>query len=131
MTEGSLTFSDMRRVGLSRSERWHPGGLKSWSLSDWGLAMCGEAGEAANAIKKLNRVRDGLRGNRPGEDYAQLIEKVGDELADTVLYADLTAAAADIDLAAAIIRVFDRKSIEQGFPERLGAPPRSISEAPQ
>ncbi len=39
--------------------------LGSWSLSDWMTAVMGELGEAANVAKKLNRVRDGIRGNEP------------------------------------------------------------------
>ena len=41
--------------------------LESWSLSDWMTAILGELGEAANIAKKLNRVRDGISGNKETE----------------------------------------------------------------
>ena len=64
----------------------HP--LDSWSLSDWMVATMGELGEAANVLKKLNRVRDGIPGN--SETRAQLRDMFVDELADTYIYLDLT-----------------------------------------
>src|SRR5262245_49133337 len=77
-----------------------PGGfhhkLESWSLSDWLTATAGELGEAANIIKKLNRVRDGVPGNTETPD--QLREKLAEELADAAIYLDLLAQAAGFDL---------------------------------
>lgn len=61
--------------------------LTDWSASDWMTAVMGELGEAANIVKKLNRVRDGIRGNQ--ETEAELLAKLGNELADTVVYLDL------------------------------------------
>lgn len=43
----------------------HP--LNLWSGSDWMVAVVGEIGEAANNLKKLNRVRDGIRRNTEDE----------------------------------------------------------------
>jgi len=97
--------------------RWHPAGLRSWSLSDWYTALAGECGEAGNVIKKLNRVRDGIVGNK--ETPEQLRQSLGDELADVYLYLDLLAQAAEIDLPAAIERKFNAVSERHGFPERL------------
>lgn len=37
--------------------------MSDWSTSDWMTATLGELGEAANIVKKLNRVRDGIPGN--------------------------------------------------------------------
>ena len=89
----------------------HP--LPSWSLSDWMTALTGEVGEAANVVKKLNRVRDGIPGNKLTP--TELRAKLADELADSFIYLDLLAQAADIDLPEAIFRVFDRKSAEIGY----------------
>lgn len=72
----------------------HP--LSSWTLSDWMTATLGELGEAANVLKKLNRVRDGIPGN--SETPEQLKQMFADELADTYIYLDLLAQAADTDL---------------------------------
>lgn len=61
-----LTMSGFSTVNRMRCES--PTGfnhtLASWSLSDWLTATMGELGEAANIAKKLNRVRDGIPGNR-------------------------------------------------------------------
>jgi len=70
--------------------------LSSWSLSDWMTATAGELGEAANIIKKLNRVRDGIPGN--AETPEQLRHQLAQELADVAIYLDLMVQAAGFDL---------------------------------
>lgn len=50
-------------------------------------ATIGEIGEAANLIKKLNRCRDGIPGNDKSE--WQILNELGDELADAAIYLDL------------------------------------------
>lgn len=89
----------------------HP--LASWSLSDWMTATLGELGEAANVLKKLNRVRDGIPGN--AETPEQLHAALADELADAYIYLDLFAQAAGIDLPSAIRTKFDRTSAKIGY----------------
>jgi NTP pyrophosphatase (non-canonical NTP hydrolase) len=61
--------------------------INSWSTSDWMTACIGELGEAANIVKKLNRVRDGIPHN--SETPEQLQSMLADEVADTVIYLDL------------------------------------------
>jgi NTP pyrophosphatase (non-canonical NTP hydrolase) len=114
-----LSFALLRERSYARALRWHPGGIESWSLSDWACAAAGELGEACNVIKKLNRLRDNLPGNKRGEDGDTLREKLALEIADTVMYLDLLAAAAGIDLEQAVIQKFNRVSIVNDFPERL------------
>ena len=116
----ALTFAQFSRINLARCLRWHPQGIKSWSLSDWTVAMVGEAGEAANVVKKMNRVRDALIGNKWSEstDY-NLRTMFGKELADTVIYCDLAAQAADLALGELVVEKFNEVSIRNGFPERL------------
>ena len=70
--------------------------LDSWSLSDWMTATAGELGEAANVIKKLNRVRDGIPGNKETPD--ELRSQLAEEIADVAIYLDLLAQAAGFDL---------------------------------
>lgn len=89
----------------------HP--LSSWSMSDWMTATVGELGEAANVIKKLNRYRDGVPGNKKSE--AELRADLESELADTFIYLDLLAQAAGVDLPRAVRQTFDRKSREIGY----------------
>ena len=69
--------------------------LNSWSLSDWMTATAGELGEAANIIKKLNRIRDGIPGNVETEE--QLRAALAGELADVEIYLDLLMQAAGFD----------------------------------
>lgn len=119
-TTSRLTFEALRAVNVARSES--PEGfdhkINSWDTSDWFLAVMGELGEAANVAKKLNRIRDGVRGN--GElTEAQLQAKLRQELADTVLYLDLLCASLDISLADAIVDTFNDKSETIGSNIRL------------
>lgn len=93
----------------------HP--LAAWSLSDWMTATLGELGEAANVVKKLNRVRDGIPGNTRTEE--QLRQDLADELADAFIYLDLTAQAAGVDLPKAVRDKFDRTSAKIGYVEEL------------
>lgn len=87
--------------------------IKSWSTSDWLVAVMGELGEAANVAKKLNRVRDGIPGNTEGEDVlmSQLIE----ELADTMIYLDLLFHSLDADLMGAVMCKFQKTSRKIGY----------------
>lgn len=87
--------------------------LSSWSLSDWMTATLGELGEASNVLKKLNRVRDGIPGNKETPD--ELRAMFADELADTFIYLDLLSQAAGVDLPAAIRSKFNRTSQKIGY----------------
>lgn len=89
--------------------------LGSWTGSDWMTAVLGELGEAANIQKKLNRVRDGIPGNKETPD--ELRKKLARELADAYIYLDLYTQSLGIDLEAAVNEVFDAKSREIGYAE--------------
>ena len=104
-------------TNFARALRWHPQGLESWSLSDWYTALAGECGELGNVVKKLNRVRDGLVGNKETTD--QLLGQLRDEAADVFIYLDLFARRAGFDLETAIRNKFNATSEKNGFPERL------------
>jgi NTP pyrophosphatase (non-canonical NTP hydrolase) len=115
-----LTFSALRETNIRRASRWHPGfpADDEWNGADWSNAMCGEAGEAANVVKKLRRRETGHRGmlDRPVDE---LLGALAHELADVVIYADLLARKYGIDLGAAVVEKFNIVSERQGFPERL------------
>lgn len=117
-----MNFRDFSKANRLRCES--PAGfnhaLGSWSLSDWITATVGELGEAANVAKKLNRIRDGVRGNKESE--AQLRDRFRQEIGDVGVYLDLLAQAAGFNLMDAMIEVFDRKSAEIGYPGRVNAP---------
>lgn len=86
--------------------------LDSWSLSDWFTATLGELGEAANIAKKLNRIRDGIPGNKETEE--ELRAKLARELADVFIYLDLLAQAAGVNLPEAVREAFNAKSDQLG-----------------
>lgn len=120
-----LTFRKFGATNFLRcySPRGFNHALDDWSLSDWMVAASGEMGEAANIVKKLNRVRDGLPGN--SETQEELRQALSDEIADTVIYLDLLAQSQGIRLEDAIISKFNQTSAKIGSPIVLpvaGAP---------
>lgn len=116
----NLTFKQFSEANVARCES--PQGfnhnLNAWDTSDWFLAILGELGEAANVAKKLNRVRDGIPGNKQTPD--ELRAKLRRELGDVFVYLDLTAQAHGFNIVDAAIDVFNSKSEEIGYPERIG-----------
>lgn len=104
-------FSETNRKRCEDEESFNHR-LSDWSLSDWMTATLGELGEASNVAKKLNRVRDGIPGNR--ELPEELIDMLADEIADTFIYLDLLAQSQGIDLADAVIDKFNRTSEKIG-----------------
>lgn len=113
-----LNFDALRKVNATRCGRWHPPKSTPWTAADWSNAMCGEAGEAANKVKKYRRWETGTK--RQGDPPpAKILAAIAEEIADTVIYADLLALFLKIDLAAAIKKKFNRTSKKMGFPERL------------
>lgn len=118
-----MDMKEFSAVNRARSES--PAGfnhlLASWSLSDWMTGLMGELGEAANVAKKLNRVRDGVKGNEVlvGQSPAELRQKLTHELADVFIYLDLTCQYLGVDLADAVIETWNEKSRQLGYPVRL------------
>lgn len=116
-----LTFAKLQEVSAARCARWHhgfPHGKSDWSGADWSNAMQGEAGEAGNVVKKLRRIETNTVGSKdPGHEA--LLDKLGEELADTIIYADLLATFYGIDLATHVVAKFNAVSVREGFPERL------------
>lgn len=90
--------------------------LNSWSLSDWMTALTGEVGEAANIVKKLNRVRDDIPGDTQSKE--ELIHDLGNELADIAIYLDLMAQAAGYNLEQLVEIKFQITSKKIGYIEK-------------
>lgn len=121
-----MHFYELSKQNRSRAERWHSGAAL-WTGADWSNAMCGEAGEAANVVKKLRRHETGIIGvgsataglpyNTPPE--YELHGELAAEIADVILYADLLARHYGIDTETAVVHKFNIVSAAQGFPERL------------
>jgi NTP pyrophosphatase (non-canonical NTP hydrolase) len=78
-------------------------------------ALVGELGEAANVLKKLSRVRDGIPGNK--ETSIELRQKLAEEIADTYIYMDLFCQAVGIDLEEAVESKFKATSLKIGYKE--------------
>jgi NTP pyrophosphatase (non-canonical NTP hydrolase) len=121
-----LTFARFAGQNQIRCQRWHKD--KPWDLNKWFTAITGELGEAANKLKKLNRLEDGLVGNRDtvSGDKKLLLWDIIEEIADFVTYADLAVQEAakeagdpSMTLEAAIISKFNEVSERNDFPERL------------
>jgi NTP pyrophosphatase (non-canonical NTP hydrolase) len=115
-----LSLSQLSRQSESRCRRWHPEGIEDWSVNDWLCAMGGEAGEALNAGKKHRRILGKMQqhGNVP-KSLEDATDKIMEELADTVIYAQLCAARLNRKLQVAIVAKFNSISVREGFPERL------------
>lgn len=109
-----MNFSERNRLRCEAQDGFNHK-LESWSLSDWMTATAGELGEAANIIKKLNRVRDGIPGNTV--EPAQLKAQLADELADVIIYLDLMTQAAGFDLTKIRDSKFARTSQKIGYVE--------------
>lgn len=89
--------------------------LSDWSTSDWMVAVFGELGEASNILKKLNRCRDKIPGNKESEK--ELRVKFAAELADAYIYLDLLCQSQQIDLTSEVEKAFAKKSTEIGYVE--------------
>jgi len=108
-----MLLEELRRKNVERCEEvFHP--LNDWSPTDWATAFAGEAGEACNFVKKLRRL-DGADSDRDTEENRyHLTAAIGEELADTVIYADLLAARLGIDLERMVRFKFNKVSGERG-----------------
>jgi NTP pyrophosphatase (non-canonical NTP hydrolase) len=117
--KSTLTFAEFSKANRERCESPHGFDhlLSEWTASDWMTAVVGELGEAANLIKKLNRVRDGIPGNK--ETPEQLRAKLAKELGDAFVYLDLMTQSLGWTIDALAVDVFDAKSIDIGYPMRL------------
>jgi len=89
----------------------------SWSIAEWTNALCGEAGEAANVAKKMIRHRDNISGNMKAEDkdVDKLRERLACEIADVIIYADLTIQALGMDTDSVLRSTFNAKSKKMGY----------------
>lgn len=146
-----MTLTEISLTSVSRANRWHKGGIVDWTDGEWAAAMAGEAGEASealiellalnaymskhvgeacNAAKKLKRVLDGipninLEEGRSLTDVKSARLKVTKEVADTILYGVILAARVGYSGQAfeeLLANVFNQKSFEYNFPERLRVP---------
>lgn len=100
-------------ANVERQKEWDQDG--SITLAYRGNEFAGEAGEACNVIKKLERERLGIRGSRATK------EQLADELADVIICASLIANATEIDLWAAVVAKFNKTSDANRLATKLEA----------
>lgn len=101
-----MSFEDLRSANERRTER-HFHKISEWSPTDWACAFAGETGEACNIVKKMRR----------GE--SALLNDLGDEIADAVIYADLLANRVGLSLEDCIRWKFNKTSSKIGSSIRL------------
>jgi NTP pyrophosphatase (non-canonical NTP hydrolase) len=111
----TITLADLRNANAARQEYW--GGSENWTLADWSNALAGEVGEACNVVKKLRRPQLGTVGN--DHDPIRYRTMLAGELGDVLIYLDLLANAAGLDLAACVMDAFNDKSAALDMPVRL------------
>lgn len=102
------------KLNQERSDIWHGNG-EPWTGADWSNAMCGEAGEAANVVKKLRRLETGTFVKEVPAEKPELLRKLGYELADTLCYLTLLANFYGIDLELACAEKFNLISDQLGI----------------
>ena len=113
--EPRLTFADLRAANIARQQHW--GGTNNWTLADWSNAVAGEVGEACNIVKKIRRPQLGTIGN--DADTPKYYGMLESEIGDVLIYLDLLARAAGLDLDRCVSRAFNEKSEKLGMPVRL------------
>lgn len=127
-----LTFDELHDTNKQRCEAaFHQ--VDEWKPWEWTNAMAGECGEACNVSKKMNRIWPANQfkqnWNKPEDQrLEELAERLADEVADTVIYADLLLTSIGRSLSDAIVRKFNEKSDEIGSPIKLAADLRVILE---
>jgi NTP pyrophosphatase (non-canonical NTP hydrolase) len=104
-------MNELRKLAIANAARqteWDPEG-KTSSFTYRAAELAGEAGEAANILKKLERERLGIRGSRATK------QQLADELADVVICASLAANVSGIDLWDAVVSKFNKTSADQSL----------------
>jgi NTP pyrophosphatase (non-canonical NTP hydrolase) len=118
-----LSFETLRAANVLRCETaFHQ--VSEWRPSQWSNAMAGECGEACNLTKKMDRMWPAgefiKNWNKPEDQrMADLEERLADEIADVVIYADLLAARIGRSLGECVRRKFNAKSDEIGSDVKL------------
>jgi NTP pyrophosphatase (non-canonical NTP hydrolase) len=111
-----ITFEELRIANKLRCETcFHK--VDEWKPWEWTNAIAGECGEACNLTKKMNRIWPANQyiqnWNKPEDQrMEELINRMLDEIADMVIYADLLMSSVNKNLADAIKKKFNEKSDE-------------------
>jgi NTP pyrophosphatase (non-canonical NTP hydrolase) len=136
-----MTFGELRAANVRRCETaFHS--VSAWKPWEWSNALAGEIGEtcaegfalltalaavggkACNVTKKMNRIWPANQfkenWNKPEDQrMADLEDRLADEIADVVIYADLLAARIGRSLDDCVRQKFNSKSDEIGSAVKL------------
>ena len=113
MTNAILDFEMLRNKNEIRAAEWHcdsPG--NKTSLEFKAMELGGEVGEVLNAVKKLSRTLNGMKG---GVSVMQSQMDIADELADVIICCDLLGMELEIDLGRAVKHKFNKTSDKVGL----------------
>lgn len=103
-----LFLKKLSELNKSRCVRWHgEKGLDDWSPERWLTATAGELGEAAIALDALNSI---------GLNFNERKAKVGEEFADTVIYADLFNQRIGLDTTTELYAVMAQEDLSAASP---------------
>lgn len=117
-----LTFLGVSEINRIRAQRWHKGfpeGESDWTGADWSNAMCGEAGETANVVKKIRRIDTGIQQVENPKRDELIINKLAKEIGDVYIYLDLLAQYYGLSIESCVTFAFNQTSEKEGFPERI------------
>jgi len=107
-----LSFANLTKMNVARCEElFHK--INDWTPTDWACAMAGECGEACYLIKKYRRLDEADQSKDTVRHRAFLIEAIGNELADVVIYADLLAFRFGLSLGDEVRAKFNEVSIRR------------------
>ncbi len=79
----------------------------------------GAAGKVGNAVKKYNRVEDGMVQAKGPKDRNEALADCYKEIGDTAIYLDLVAKRLGTSLEDCVRMAFNQVSEREGFPERI------------
>jgi hypothetical protein len=113
--KNGVTFDQLTAANLARVTQGVNGvpSLIAWDMQDWIIALGASYGGLLQIIKEI-------RSDRLG-DY-EAAREIGRKLADVVIYCDLTASRADLELSRCVISRFNEKSREFNSPITLMPP---------
>lgn len=100
-------LTELREANIKRDAEWNPN--KLLTLVFRGNELGGEAGEAQNILKKIERERLNLVGSRASP------EMLAEELADVIICVDLIAMEMGISMEEAIRKKFNKTSSERNL----------------
>ena len=105
-------LNTLRQKNNERQRHWV--GAENVDVLFRAVEFAGEAGEVANAVKKVYRAQNGIIGN--SKDINDLMTNLIEEIGDVLITIDLLANEYDIDLEQAVKSKFNKTSNKVNIP---------------